>query len=411
MSLSDRLFGNPRERFANAVLSALRERGRTAAYIRDDFRIDVAVPGKTDPIRIYLANTFAECKDASDAEKAERIRRLISISDAPDTPQTWEEVRPMLRPVLHSGAFGAGIADPLKAPLSRPAFPLLSELVVVDRPDTMAFVGAHQLAEWGVSAETVFAAARENLASGAFRLAEREPSDRPTMSRFVETGDAYFCSMPLLPGWLAAMRGAAGGRPIAFVTEQSGLLLVGGTEGAEGTEGEGTDGPGGTLTPLLDLAFEEYTEAVRPLSPMAYTVDEAGTVVEYTVPRDHPDFAAVRRAQSTLIAAVYSRQTEALRAEYQEGGVDVYVASVIHAASPNGGVPFTAAAWTDGIQSSLPRTHYVAINDPVALVPFDAVTEILDLHPVEGVYPPRYRVGGWPSGETMARLLARAEEP
>jgi hypothetical protein len=134
-------------------------------------------------------------------------------------------------------------------------------------------------------------------------------------------------------------------------------------------------------------------------------------VVEYDVPAGHPDWAAVRRAQAAFTATVYGRQTETLREEYETDLVDVFVASVIQAGSKADGTPFTASAWTDGIQSSLPRTHYVVVGQGPALVPFDAVVEIMGLRPEEGVYPERFRVGGWPDEETMGRLLALAEEP
>src|SRR5207253_824403 len=105
-----------------------------------------------------------------------------------------------------------------------------------------------------------------------------------------------------------------------------------------------------------------------------------------------------------LIASVYGRQGQALREEYERDGVDVYVASVLQVGSKKDGTPFTAAVWTDGIQSSLPRTHYVVLGEDPVLVPFPTVVETMGLRPTEGLYPERYRVGGWPDGETMARL-------
>jgi hypothetical protein len=399
MSFSDRLFGSPRDRFAASVLDALKALGHAGLYVADDFRIDVTVAGDPSPVRLYLANTFAECEGAPMDERAVRIAALIAITERSQVPDTWDGIRPMLRPVLRRASFAMGVDGPMRTPLSRPAMPLLIELVVIDLPSTMEYVGASRLGEWGVSADDVFDAAHANLARTAEYTSGRDAVEKPAAIRFVESGAAYYSSLPLIPGWLAAMRKPAGGKPFAFVIEHNGLMVVGVRESQRNVSG------------WLDLAYQEYDEANRPISPLAYTVDDAGNVVEYDVPAGHPDRPAVRRAQTALTAAVYGAQAEALRVEYMTDLVDVFVASVIQAASKADGTPFTAAAWTDGIQSSLPRTHYVVLGDDPVLVPFDAVVEIMGLRPTEGLYPERYRVGGWPDAETMARLLARAEEP
>jgi len=69
------------------------------------------------------------------------------------------------------------------------------------------------------------------------------------------------------------MEAKLGSRPIAYVTEHSGLLLT-----VETPNGD-------ALTTLQKMVEEEWSEAVRPLSPVPYTVGDDGRVVPYGRPQ------------------------------------------------------------------------------------------------------------------------------
>jgi hypothetical protein len=266
----------------------------------------------------------------------------------------------------------------------------------------MRYVTVAEPEKWGVTVDEVFAAGRENLAAGAFGLAERtEPAAEPAAFRLVEGGDDYFSSLPLLPGWLAAMARVAGGAPLAFVPEHSGLLLV------------GRSGDDAALVPLIEMVTDEFQQGVRRTSPVPYTVEADGEVVPFEVPRGHPAWAALRRAQVLLEADVYGQQASRLRDEYERDGVDVYVASLLHYTGSDDSRAFTVAPWADGIASSLPRADYVALGpeDDNFFVPFDTAVAEAGLAVEPHSNPPRYRVGSWPGAEVMARLRAAAERP
>src|SRR5262249_28965717 len=158
---------------------------------------------------------------------------------------------------------------------------------------SMAYVTVANLESWGVDAERVFTKARANLASIA-ALPTSPPPTGPVLMRFVETGDAYFVSRLLVYGWLASLASRVGGRPGAFVPDQNTLIV--------------TDDQPDTLSGVFELVEEEYREAVRGISPFAYTVDESGEVVPYAAPTGHPIAARVNRAAAILAASEYGSQ-------------------------------------------------------------------------------------------------------
>lgn len=392
-----------RDRFAAETLDALLALGTVveAHYVPEGFRIEFLRRGADNFAQVYLGNTYAECRGATAEQRAHRIGRLASIAALPELPEEWEAMRPLLRTVLRQATFGRGFERD-KAPLARPAMPLLAELVVIDQPTAMRYVTVAEPEKWGVSAEDVFAAGRENLAAGAFGMADNaQEATGPAAFRLVDGGDDYYSSLPLLPGWLAAMARVAGGQPLAFIPAHSGLLLV------------GRSGDDAALVPLIEMVTDEFTDGVRRTSPIPYTVDEQGAVVPFEVPRGNPAWKALRRAQVLLEADVYGQQAGRLRALYEGTGEDVYVASYMQFAAQSDGRAFSVTSWADGIVSSLPRTDYIAMGPEGEsfLVPFDTVVAELGLAPEPDSVPSRYRVGAWPDSAVLERFRAAAEQP
>lgn len=407
MGLLDRFKGSAQDRFVAEVLDVLlRVDGVIeAAYVPDGFRIDYrkagAEPGSA-PVMMFLANVFAECQGVSTQERGDRIAKLVSIAALPEVGETWEDTKPLLRPVIRSAAFGLS-PEAVKVPLRRPAMPYLAELVVIDMPTAMRYVTPSDLEKWGVTAEEAFAAAQENLAPSAFRLPEGgKVPEQPVAVRLADAdGDAYFASMPLLPGWLESMRPVAGGQPIALVSDPSGLLLVGAPE------------PPKSIGPLVKLALEEYRSAVRSISPVPYTVDTTGSVVPLEVPRDDPAWPLLHEAEATLAYDVYAQQTATLRQQCELTAVETYVAALMRLKSNKDDSIFTVATWADVIESLLPYADYIGLGPvgDVFLLPFEAAIEELGLTPEPDLYPARYRVHAWPDPQTMAHLRTLAVSP
>src|SRR6266540_1921339 len=192
MGLLDRIVGSRQDRFARQVLTEVRRLGTAeATYHPADFSIAFRRgPGDGEGGVVYLSNVFRECRGASRAERRQRILQLVSSVIAIDqVPDTWAQARGRLRPVLRAVTFGQAEATGRLTLLSRPAFPFLAELVVIDEPTAMAYVTVAQTREWGVPAVEVFEAVHANLtllAGGSDGLAADRPPRLPR--RLVRAG-------------------------------------------------------------------------------------------------------------------------------------------------------------------------------------------------------------------------------
>lgn len=402
MGMSDRLFGSARDRFAAQVRDQLRgvDGIVQAQYERDQFRITYrTAAGRTGIVN--LDNVFHECQGVPADERRRRIADLLSIATAPEVPDDFAQVRPLLRPVLRHVTWGQGTADGAQALVSRAAMPFLAEMIVIDMPASMAYVSRDQLSVWGVSADDAFEAARGNMAAEAMKTLGADRRDGPALVRFTDDGERYCASLPLVDGWMAGMGVRFGGQPVVFISRQDGLLFA--------TLTDSPNSPDNGLPQLLKLAEEEFTAAVRPVSPVPYTIDDTGAVVELHVAPEHPAAQALRRAQVLLAATVYAEQTSFLRAEYERENIDVFVAALM-AVTGVDGTALTFTTWTDGIESLLPRAHYISMVDSqgAVRVPWDVVAADFDLIPVEGFDPPRFRVGPWSADEIASGIRTRA---
>ncbi|GIH14004.1 hypothetical protein Raf01_21760 [Rugosimonospora africana] len=367
----------------------------SAQYDREAFAIAVRRPGAREPIWIYLSNVYAECAGASRSERRERIDRLIRIMAEPHVDEAWESVRPKLRPVLRPVTFGQAGVTGVVPPISRAALPLLRELVVIDQPESMAYVGPSRLDAWGVTVDEVFDAARANLTQISDEWLRHDWPGDDALIRMIDTGDGYFTSLLLAPDWLAEVSRRAGKPVVAFVPDTNTVLLC--------------DVAGGGLAALYEMVEKEYGEAIRGLSPVGYVAGPDGRVVPYA-PVDHADRVAARRAEVLLAATEYGAQTQWLAKQYDQAGIDVYVGRLLAVARP-GEPAVTVATWTDGITSLLPEAQYISFvgdGGPGPRVPWRVVAELVGLEPEPLLAPARYRVSAWPPPEVMAELRARA---
>lgn len=405
-SAAVKLFGrgwSPRERFARQVLRTVRASGQvtSARYVENDFSIEYQRIGETEQGRIYLENTFRETEGASIEERSMRIRRLVDAVLGATGIQPWMLARDKLRPVLRAVTFGLGVAKDSMEYLSRPVLPFLVEAVVVDEPTSMAYVNQRHLATWGVSADEVFATARANLAARAPRL-DGPPVTRPTVLRFVESGDTYVTSLLLVDGFLAGLSPRIGGRPVAFVPDRDSLIVVGDDSGL--------------LTSVYGMVEEQYQQAPRSISPVGYTVDDRGAVVPFSAPAGSELAQVVHRAEVLLAATEYAAQKAALEADHERRGIDVFVGSLMVATRP-GADTVSIAVWAEDCDTLLPRADVIAFpldgsgdgGKPLT-VPFDVVAREASLVPEPDYNPPRYRVTRWPDEAVMARLRAHAIE-
>jgi hypothetical protein len=400
MGMLDRLRGTPQERFARRVLTAMRDAGvASARYLPDQFAIEVRRDSsQAQPAIAYLGNIYRECERAGRGERRERIASFLSaVVFNPGAPTSWEEVAPLLRPLLRTVTFGSGMPASAPRPLRRPAWAYLAEFVVIDQPTSVMYVTEKQAQEWGVTENGIFDRARRNMAGIASTGPHADDAPGPRkLIRMVEDGDAYWASHLFVDGWLAAQRAQLGGAPLAFVPDTTGMLLVG--RGAEDTPE--------SLGKVFELAEQEYRDAARPISPMAFTVDDTGAVVPFVVPREHPMYHVTHRSEVIIAASEYAAQAANLE-------TDAFVAACTSAQRQDGSV-FTVASWAEGVDTLLPRADYVAFPsddaDPFFVIWDDMAREV-DLEPEPGLHPERYRLRSWPHPGVVERLRKVATRP
>ncbi|MET0418198.1 MAG: hypothetical protein ABW022_19470 [Actinoplanes sp.] len=392
-------------RFAALALRVARRTPgvQRAEFHPRDFMIEIHRSGESGPARLFLANVFRETAGAPREERRERLEKLLRVMAAEAPEETWASARAKLRPVLRPVTFGTTGQVGMRPPLSRPGPPFLNELIVVDQPDAMAYVTAHQLEGWDVPAATVFEAAHANLAFLARRSLDSRSLDRPwsgerTLITMVDDGDAYFASLLLAPGWVAEVAERMGGPVLVFVPDTSHLLIC--------------PLPDGAVEPLYAMVEAHFTDAVRALSPVGYVAALDGRAVPYTPPPGHPHHPATRRAAAVLAATEYTTQTEWLAGQYAEAGLDVHVGALLAVSPGDGGPAQTIATWTEGVATLLPEADTVAFVRPGAgvdfRVPWPVVAEHAGLRPEPLLSPARYRVGDWPPTEVMAELRRHA---
>jgi hypothetical protein len=384
-----------RRRFAGQALRIVRRMPgvRSATYHKDKFAIALYRVEGGAAAWLYLSNIYQEAADVPAARRRERLEQLVRIMTAPRSEDGWDDVRNRLRPVLRPQTFGQAGPPGMQPPLSRPALPFLHELVVVDHPEAMAYVTAGRLSDWGVSADDVFAAARQNLAAIARRSLDGpwDTDGESPMITMIDDGDAYFTSLLLAPGWLAGVGERVGMPVLAFAPDNHTLVLC---------------APPDEVGPLYDLVEKHYQEATRSVSPVGYVAGPEDRTIPYAPPPGHPHEIACRRAEAVLAASEYGAQTAWLTTQYAEAGLDLHVGELLAVAPPDGPAE-TIATWADGITSLLPAARSIAFvrDGGIALrVPWSAVAAEIDLHPEPLLSPPRYRVESWPPADVMDRL-------
>ena len=349
------LRGIARARLASQVIRRLRRAGVTGArYDAVTFAVRFTVAGDAVPTVLELQSLLSDRSGSRRERRARRQRFVAGFVRTPGMPPAWHDAKPLLRPVLR----GRALAD-VGLPLRRPALPFLAEFVVIDQPDTMAYVAADQPAVWGVTADEVFAAAQANLVGAVLQGVAHEP----VVVQFVDDGDAYWTSHLLLDGWLAKLSEQVGGDPVAFAPERGTLLVT-----ANGSR---------HLPGLFAQAEEIFAGSARPITPMAYLSDDQGHTVAYTAPPGHPLHDCVARAEALLAVHEYTRQARLLPEAAEVTLVDGCR---------------TQAQWPCNEPALLPEAGEVLIGQVIhlwpQLLPHLAREPDLD--------PPRWRAPSWP---------------
>jgi hypothetical protein len=203
---------DPRELFAAEVQAFLRSMPKVTAVKRasDAFAFDLTTPGGKR--RMYLDNLFAESREMSPEQRREKIAFFFLMLRDDEQNDTWEAARETFVPVLRGATFGIDgwMRDPRSAIVRRSFLPFIDEIVAMDRPTSMSFVGRGTVDRWEVGDDSVFeaAAARAPLLANP-SLALYDETHGPLW--IVTSNDSYESSRLVVPGWLASFRGRVEG--------------------------------------------------------------------------------------------------------------------------------------------------------------------------------------------------------
>jgi hypothetical protein len=390
----------PRDIFLAEVEAIIRALPGVASVRRvpNEFALDVGAGNRSH--RFYLDNAFAETREMSPEQRRERIVQFFGSVCEPRGAESWDEARGALVPVLRGATYGMElwVRDSSVRVLRRPFVPYVDCLAVVDRPTSMSYVSAKDLAGWGVTESDVFEAMNEKFPIlGSANVEKYDDANGPLW--IVTSNDAYEPSRLLVPGWLASFRGRVQGNPIAIMPERSTLMI-------------GGDGDPSMIERLLDKAEREFVASTRRISPALYTVTSNDHVVPYVGHFSDALAAKARMAQEKLAMYEHEEQKGALDKLYEQRGPDVFVASY-QLFQKNDGPLRSLSVWTRGVRSYLPRTERVVLlvlgekkGDKPKVnveVPFEAI--VGRLTPVPDLHPARFETtGAFPTTEELLKL-------
>ena len=404
MTFLDKVFsGKPsRADFAEMMIRALHQAGINKDKIdQSESDFSLKLPGGTT---FFLGNVYANFCNAPRSRRqaivAEFVTAAASIPELPSIPSDFAAVKPSLMPVIRDAAYFSMIQllnrkngntkdDPgLDVVLKNLAGGLVVGLAY-DTERNITSINRDFFEKWGVSLEEAFKVAKENLweKTDPNRLAGQGGVYRG------EWADSYDSSRILLTELIYRL--SVDGDPVAFVPNRD-LLWVTGTNNTA------------ALAALLKGGLESHFKMGHPLSPDLYVLVDGTWKVH--VPEDKSLREMWMKIKRQRDAIDYSQQQKLLNEIHEKEDIDIFVASY-KIYERKDGFAYSACVWTNGIDSSLPRSENIAFmtdveNPDYFVVPWEAATsvvgDLLELEP--DLAPVRYRARQFPSEEQLARL-------
>jgi hypothetical protein len=395
------LSGKPsRADFTEMMVRALHKAGiQTIDQSESDFSLKL--PGGTI---IFLGNVYANfCGAPSSARKSilsEFVSSAANIPDLPSIPPDFAAVKPSLMPVIRDATYSsmiqllnrkngnkkddAGDDVVLKN--------LAGGLVVglaYDTERNITSINRDFFDKWGISIDEAFKAAKDNL------------WEKTDPNRFAgqdgvywsEWNDSYDSSRILLTELIYRL--SVDGDPVAFVPNRDHLVVTGTNHSAG-------------LAAILKRGMESHFKHGHPLSPDLYVLVDGAWKVH--IPEDKSLREMWMKIKRQRDAIDYSQQQKLLNEIHEIEGIDIFVASY-KVYERKDGFAYSACVWTNGIDSSLPRSENIAFmadveNPDYFVVPWEAaasvIGDLLELEP--DLAPVRYRARQFPSEEQLAKL-------
>jgi len=398
----NKLFNRPptQESFAQKVIKAARDSGFNGPleYLPEEFRLR-----QGDRAYFNLHNAYRDYLQASKDLKASVLNRYLAtlLASHKGTSATFEQTRPLLRPVIRNLAMLEEIRlhhvhnEGWDSPFTVAHHPLGKDcvtLLAVDYPDTTSTLTKGPQDDWNIPLNEALSIALDNL-----RDVTPDAFEQIIPGLYLGAWkDGYDTSRVLLPDVL--QRARVKGRPVFMIPNRD-VLMVTGDKDIEG------------LRHMIELSFEAMDKG-RALSSQIYTYNEHKII---PFPIQEPELGArLGDLQRLMLHGFYSAQKEFLDKIHEVWNEDVFVAThMLYEQPENNGRTFSISAWTQGVATSLPKTDRVVLVQPQENGP--AVTQVVAWQEVESklgellcaekdFYPPRYSTLGFPGPEQRSQL-------
>ena len=403
MGLLDKLFPPPgRDRFAKMFIDQVRRAGAAGdvQYDPSTFKL-VYSDGKGAQHTAFLNNAYQEYVAAPRFARKKVLERFAALHPLAEegAEMTWAQARAVLLPRVRDRFYhetlklvfrreNMGDTDKF---VHRPINDHLTVELVLDMPDSIQTVTARTLEEWGVSFDEAMEVARDNLwkrsnenfeqlAPGLYRSAWQDNHDASRL---------YLHDLV----WQLKVKGSH----VAMVPNRDLLFVCG-------------DGDGEAMSVMATLA-DGILQENRPMTGVAFRL-EGKEWAPFMPPEDGPAYPAMKQAAVRSRAMEYGEQTNLLESVHEKTGEDVFVASHKVMQREDGSL-FSFTSWVEGCTDALmPEADFVSFGrvvggkaDSYGIAPWERVKRALGglMEPTD-LYPPRYRVKGFPTKEQLAEL-------
>ena len=339
---------------------------------------------------LNLHNMHAKFQQLPRRKRLAYIHEVV-LAPLPDIPETWEQIRPMLVPVIRDAAYltfaplqtALALGKDKDAPpiASRPLASGIYETLVVDTPNNMLIVTEDRLADWNVTLAEALDAAYANL-----RRVSQDPFTQIMPGMWgAPWSDSYAAARALLPEVLQRVCTD----PLVALPNRDTLLVVDASM------------PGAFT--LMVIALEKAVENQRyPITRQIYQLENK-TLRPCAPPSDTAEeiLALYQRLRVEEKATGYGREREL----HQQCGTEAFYAKLMAYQAKDGEI-ITRATWTKGVDTYLPPAEAILVieldeSETKALrmweVPWSTlVAEPGLLTPTDAPLP-RWKTGAFPS--------------
>lgn len=403
MGILDRLFsGKPTlEEFAKKVMTALEKGG--ARELQFDAAQNAIRVGPTDGT-FYLANAFADYVAADRKARDGVIHRYVSsfLQHKP-MPKDFASVKSFLMPTLKDPAFFSMAQLLMRvngqddSKFHTPTMPITGGLhasVAFDTENSIMNANQSSLDDWGVTFEEAFQVAILNL---------REKTDPNAIKQIApglfigQWNDSYDSARMLLPDILHRL--SLNGDPVVFVPNRDQLWVTGKYN---------KDG----ISAMLVHGKQSHFDQGHSLSPNLFLHTDGEWQTYLPLEEDLQKLAVGMRRQRDGLD--YTQQKDYLDQLYKLRNVDIFVANCMLYKRKDESL-FTGCAWTKGVESLLPETDVIAFVVDVEkkdkfIADWSLATQLVGhlLKPEPDLFPVRYRVTEFPTGDQLAQLREKS---